>query len=329
VRAPAAAIAIDCNDAASRIGAHVRETPLTQSATLGAATGATVFLKLDNLQHTGAFKLRGAANKLLKLPRERASRGVVAASAGNHALAVATVGRKLGIPVEIFVSEHLHPRKRARIEALGAIVNAVQGDSLAAELAAVREAQSSGRPNVSPYNDPDVIEGQGTIAVEVLRQLADQEAARFDAMFVAVGGGGLVSGIGLHLERNSPRTEVVGCWPANSDVMSRCMEAGEIRDFPHSDTWSTSTAGGVEPGAITLELCRRVIDRSVTVTEDEILDAARRVRREEGHLIEGAAAVAVAAFLKTAADYAGKTVVILLCGGNANPDFEALVTQPA
>jgi threonine dehydratase len=324
---PAAVNAIDSNDAAARIGVHIRETPLAPARGLSDSTLARVLLKLDNLQDTGAFKLRGAINKLLKLPRDRAACGVVAASAGNHALAVATVGKKLGIPVEIYVSEHLHPKRRARIEALGATVNAVRGDALAAELAAVREAEVSGRPNVSPYNDPDVIEGQGTIAVEILRQLAEQKIDRLDAVFVAVGGGGLISGIGMHLKEYSPQTQVVGCWPENSDVMLQCMQAGEIREFPDRPTWSTSTAGGVEPGAITLELCRRFINRSVTVSEDEILDAARRLYREENHLIEGAAAVAVAAFLKTAADYAGKTVVIIVCGGNANPDFEALVTQ--
>lgn len=318
---------IDSTAAAARIGPHVRETPLVRSQALSEATGATVFLKLDNRQDTGAFKLRGATNKLLKLPRERMAGGVVAASAGNHALAVATVGGRLGVPVEIFVSEHLHPTRRARIESLGAAVNAVKGDALAAELAATREAADSGRANVSPYNDPDVIEGQGTVAVEILRQLAAQGAGRLDAIFVSVGGGGLVSGIGLYLKANSPHTEIVGCWPANSDVMLKCMQAGEVRDFPSTDTWSTSTAGGVEPGAITLETCRRVIDRSVTVTEDEILAAARRAWREDNELIEGAAAVAVAAFLKSAADYAGKSVAILLCGGNANPDFEALVKQ--
>ena len=323
----AAVDAIDSTEAAARIGPHVRETPLVRSRTLSEAARATVLLKLDNRQDTGAFKLRGATNKMMKLPRDRAAGGVVAASAGNHALAVATVGGRLGLPVEIFVSEQLHPKKRARIAALGATVNAVKGDALAAELAATREAAESGRANVSPYNDPDVIEGQGTVAVEILRQVAAQKLGRLDAIFIAVGGGGLVSGIGLHLKAHSPKTQVVGCWPANSDVMLKCMLAGEIRDFPSTDTWSTSTAGGVEPGAITLETCRRVIDRSVTVSEDEMLAAARRVWREEGELLEGAAAVAVASFLNTASEYAGKTVAIVVCGGNANPDFEALVKQ--
>jgi len=105
------------------------------------------------------------------------------------------------------------------------------------------------------------------------------------------------------------------------------MQVGEIRDFPHQPTWSTSTAGGIEPNAITLEVCRRVIDRSVLVTENEILAAARRIWRDENQLIEGAAAVAVAAYVKIAADYAGKTVAIVICGGNADPDFESRIRQ--
>ena len=313
--------------AEERIRTYIRETPLVESDNLGASSGTRLFLKLENRQDTGSFKLRGATNKLLSLPREQTARGVVAASSGNHALGVATIGGKLGIPVEIFLSEQVHPKKRSRIEAIGARVRVLAGDELASELAARDEANASGRPNVSPYNDPDVIEGQGTIAVEILRQLAQHGAENFDAVFVAVGGGGLISGIGSHLKKVSPETLVVGCWPENSDVMLRCMQAGEIRDFPYQSTWSTSTAGGVEPNAITLELCRRVIDRTVLVTEDEILAAARRVWRDEKQLIEGAAAVAVAAFMKTAADYAGKTVAIVICGGNANPDFESRIRQ--
>jgi len=316
---------MDSTAAERRIRTYIRETPLTQSRALSEATRARVYLKLENLQETGAFKLRGAANKLLSLTRDEATRGLVAASTGNHALAVATIARKLAIPAEIFVSEHIHPEKRARIEALQARVNAVKGDALLAEVTARREAESSGRPYISPYNDPVVIEGQGTLAVEITRQLPRLGDDSLAAIFVAVGGGGLIAGIGAHLERVSPATLVVGCWPENSPALHECMLAGEIIEVPEKPTWSTSTAGGVEPGAITLEMCRRVIDRSILVTEEEILDAARRVYRDDAQLIEGAAAVAVAALLKSAADYAGKTVVIVVCGGNVDPDFAARV----
>ena len=244
---------MDSIAALERIRTHVRETPLRLAQSLGAATGTRVYLKLENRQDTGAFKLRGAANKLLSLPRAVSARGVVAASTGNHALAVSTIARKLGIPVEIFVSEHIHPHKRAKIEALQARVNAVAGDHLFAELEARRDAERTNRPYVSPYNDPEVIAGQGTVAVEILRQMAEQAAGPLDAVFVAVGGGGLIGGIGTHLKRASPDTQVVGCWPENSPALHECLRAGAIIDVPERPTWSTSTAGGVEPGAITLD----------------------------------------------------------------------------
>lgn len=309
-----------------RIRPHVRETPLARSGWLSDVSNASVFLKLENLQETGSFKLRGAASKILSLAAGQASRGIVVASTGNHAIATSTIGGKLGIPVDIYVSEQLHPLKRGKIESLGARVHTVAGDALLAELTARREADASGRPYVSPYNDAEVVAGQGTVAVEILRQLDDSGVAKLDAIFVAVGGGGLIGGIGMHLEEFSPGTEVVGCWPENSQALHECMRAGAfLDDYTDKPTYSTSTAGGIEPGAITLEIARRVIDRSILVTEAEILDATRRYYREERQPIEGAAGVAVAAFLKQAADYAGKTVAIVICGANLDPGFEALV----
>jgi threonine dehydratase len=316
---------MDANVADRRIRAQVRETPLRLSRPLSESTGASVFLKLENLQETGSFKLRGAANKLLLLTGEQAAQGVIAASNGNHALAVATIGRKLGIPVEVFVSEHIDPVRRNRIEALQARVQTVKGDSLLAEQTARRTAEQSGRTYVSPYNDPDVIAGQGTIAVEVLRQLYRAGSSGPDVVFVAVGGGGLIGGIGLHLKTASPATSVVGCWPENSPVLYECLRAGEIIDVPEEPTLSVSTTGGMEAGAITLALAQQVIDREVLVTEAEILAASRRIYREDDQIVEGAAAVAVAAFLKSAGDYAGQTVVIVICGGNAGPALEARI----
>jgi threonine dehydratase len=318
---------MDSTAAELRIRAHIRETPLKHSRWLSESARANVFLKLENLQETGAFKMRGAANKLLSLPSEQAARGIVAASNGNHALAVATIGRRLQIPVEVFVSEHIDPHRRNRIESLQARVQMVRGDSLLAEQTARREAEQSGRAYVSPYNDMEVVTGQGTIAVEILRQLSQLDTDRLDAVFVAVGGGGLIGGIGLHLESVSPDTEVVGCWPENSPVLYECLRAGKIIEVPEQPTFSVSTAGGVEPDAITLEVAQQVIDRSVLVTEAEILDAARRVFREDDQLLEGAAAVAVAAFLKSTGDYADKTVVIVICGGNADPALEARIKE--
>lgn len=307
-------IDIDCAAAERLIRKHVVETPVVRSGWLSAATGAEVCYKLENLQDTGAFKLRGATHKLLSLTEEQRKRGVVTASSGgNHAKAVAATGAKLGVPTEVFVPKKIDPGNKARIEALGAKVRLVEGDGLLAEQTARREGERTGREYVSPYNDPDVIAGQGTISVELLRQLP-----KVDAVFVAVGGGGLIGGIGVHLKKASPRTEVVACWPENSAAMFECMRAGRVIDVKEKPTVSVSTAGGVEEGAVTLSLCLEVIDRSVLVTEQEILDSLRRVYRDDGQLLEGAAGVAVAAFRKVAKDYTGKTVAILLCGGNVD-----------
>jgi threonine dehydratase len=289
-----------------RIKSYVRETPVEQSPSLGGP-----YLKLEHLQHTGSFKFRGASNKIAMLTPEQAAAGVIAASNGNHGLGVAAAARTCGIAAEVFVSAQVSPAKASRIEAMGARIRVAGDDPLTAELAARRAAEASGQVFISPYNDLDVVAGQGTIGVELYQQLS-----RIDAVYVAVGGGGLIAGIGAYLKAVSPHTEIVGCWPENSPVMHACMQAGAIVDVPESATLSESTAGGLEPGAVTLGICRRVIDRCVFVTEDEILAAMQRVLHDEHWLIEGAAAVAVAAYLKDPRENA----VVLLCGRNVSPE---------
>jgi len=293
----------------------VRETPLEESDSLGAASGARVFLKLEHLQHTGSFKFRGASHKVALLTAEQAAAGVIAASNGNHGLGVAAAARARGIAAEVYVSSQVSPAKAQRIERCGARIHCAGDDPLTAELAARRAAEESGRVFISPYNDADVVAGQGTIGVELHRQLP-----RIDAVFVAVGGGGLIGGIGAYLKSVSPETEIVGCWPENSPVLHQCLQAGRVVDVAEQPTVSESTSGGMEPGSITLEICRGAIDRSVLVSEAGILDAMRLVMETEHWLIEGAAGVAVAAFQKEAGRYEGKNVVILLCGRNLSPE---------
>lgn len=238
---------------------------------------------------------------------------MLTASNGNHGLAVAAAARARGIAADVYVSNHVAPAKAQRIEAMGARLHRAGKDPLTAELAARRAAEESGRVFISPYNDVDVAAGQGTIAVELARQVPE-----LDAVFVAVGGGGLIAGIGSYFKSISPRTEIVGCWPENSPVMLRCMEAGAIVDVPEQATLSESTAGGLEPESVTLELCRAVIDRPVLVTEAEILAAMRLLLATEHWLIEGAAGVALAAFVKDATRYRKKRVAVVLCGRNVS-----------
>lgn len=294
----------------ARIGGMVRETPVEYAPEFGA------WLKLEHLQKTGSFKFRGACNKVALLAPEQAAAGVVTASNGNHGLGVAAAAAARGIAAEVFVSAHVSPGKARRIEAQGARLTRAGEDPLTAELAARRAAEESGRVFVSPYNDADVMAGQGTIGVELLRQLPD-----IGSVFVAVGGGGLIGGIGSYVKAVRPEVEVVGCWPENSPVMWECMQAGRVVEVAERPTLSESTAGGLEPGSVTVDVCRRVIDRAVFVTEDEIRDAMRLVLRSEHWVIEGAAAVAVAAFRKAG----GSKAAVVLCGRNLSAEAFNLV----
>ena len=296
------------------IRAFVRETPCDDASDLIAGLSLRLLFKREDLQHTGSFKLRGATNKLLSLTPQQRTVGVIAASNGNHGLGVAMAAKSLGVQAEVYVSSHVSPAKAKRIEEWGAVIRQAGSDPLDAELAGRAAAQESGKGFISPYNDADVMAGQGTLAVELLRQ-----TPHLDAVFVAVGGGGLIGGVGAYLKWASPQTEIVGCWPENSPVMLRCMEAGAVIDVPEEATISESTAGGLEPESVTLELCRAVIDRGVLVTEDEILAAMRLLLATEHWLVEGAAGVALAAFLKEAARYRGKRVAVVLCGRNLSP----------
>jgi threonine dehydratase len=280
---------------------------------LAPGSGVRLFAKLENEQETGSFKLRGATNKILGLSPSEREQGVVTASNGNHGLGLAFAAQKTGTAAEVFVSQWVAPERAARIEHLGARVTRTTGQPLDAEIAARIAAAQTGRTYISPYNDADVMAGQGTVAVDLLEQMPS-----VDAVFVTVGGGGLIGGIGAYLKYASPATEVVGCWPRNSRVLYESLQAGHIVEYPEQKTLSDSSTGGVEEGSITFAVAQAVIDTTVLVDEDEILQAMRLVRDGHGWLIEGAAGVALAAFLKTADRYAGKTVVVLLCGGNVS-----------
>lgn len=306
-------LSVQIMEAANRIQPVVVETPMEQIAGLLPDNGAEVFFKLENLQKTSSFKLRGASNKILSLSPEQAAWGVITASNGNHGLGVAAAAKAAGIAAEVYVSSHVSPSKAQRILEYGTQIKRIGNDPLEAELAARAAASGQGKVFISPYNDVQVMAGQGTIAVELLRQLPS-----LDAVFVAVGGGGLIGGIGAYIKSASPRTEVVGCWPKNSQVLYESIKAGRILEVAEEPTLSESTAGGLEPGSVTLEICSSVIDTSVLVSETEILDAMRKVRALKGWVIEGAAAVAVASLLKNAERYRGKRVAIIICGGNVS-----------
>jgi threonine dehydratase len=301
--------------AEARIRDHIRTTNLLRSEYLSERTGANVYCKLENEQHTGSFKLRGAMNKVLSLSEEECERGIVAASTGNHGAAVAYTLGILGAKGSVYVPENAVAIKVDAIRRLGAEVREFGADPADAEREARRHAAEHGLIYISPYNDPQVMGGQGTVGVELESQLDS-----IDALFVSVGGGGLVSGMAGFLKEKRPQLSVIGCSPENSMVMIESLRAGEILDIPSLPTLSDGTAGGVEAGAITFETCRGLIDDYVTVTEEEIGDALRDFVREHDIVIEGAAAVAISSLLRERDRYKGKNVVVVICGGNIAPN---------
>ena len=256
----------------------------------------------------------------MSLSPAAAAAGVITSSTGNHGLGVATAAKFLGIDAEVFLSAQVSPAKREKIRDHGARIRIVGDDPLAAELAARAAARESGRTYVSPYNDPHVVAGQGTIGVELMRQLPD-----LDAIFIATGGGGLISGVGSYLRHRAPQAEIIGCWPENSAVLYECLKAGRIVVAPERPTLSESTAGGVESGSITFDLCRQVMHHGVLVSEEEIL-RAMRWGHAQGWAMEGASGVALAAYFKESARYANRKVVVLICGGNPSPAVAELIS---
>jgi threonine dehydratase len=267
-----------------------------------------VFAKLENTQPTGSFKVRGATAKLMSLSRHQLAAGVVAASTGNHGAAVAWAATRLGTQATVYVSDTASASKVTAIRRLGATVVTIAGEPLQAELAARDRATTLGNVYVSPYNDATVVAGQGTIALELLRQ---QPTLR--TVVVSVGGGGLISGIAATLKHHRPEIRVVAASAVNSAAMHNSVAAGAIIDVTHLPTLSDGTAGGLEPGTITFQMCRDLVDRWILIDEDSITSAMGSFALAGNTAIEGSAGVALAAV----SHLEGRgPVAVVICGGN-------------
>jgi threonine dehydratase len=290
---------------------QVPVSPLERSERISADLGCDVWLKNDHLQPTGSFKVRGSANKIRTLGDSARKTGVITASTGNHGQGVARAGKLAGVAVTIYLPPKAPVAKIAAMEALGAKIVIVEGSPLNAEIEARRQASLQGKPYVAPYNDLDVVAGQGTIGVELVNQAPD-----LDAVFICVGGGGLIAGAGSALKALSPRTKVVGVWPKASTCMLDSLKAGRIIETPEYDTLSEASTGAVEPGSVTFPICQQVLDDMLTVEEVEIARAMKRVAEAERWMIEGAAGVALAGLVRRADEYRGKKVAVILCGRN-------------
>ncbi len=295
-------------EAASRIRPFLRETPFEIAAGLtreraAATSGGVVRWKLECFGVTGSFKIRGALNKLLALRDAEGARalgeGVITASTGNHGRATAHALSLLGGRGVVFLPRTVADSKRRALEdQYGGVVELrlVGDDAVESEYAAKAEAARSGRPFVSPYNDRDIIAGQGTAGFEMDASLAGEP---LDAVLVPVGGGGLIVGIAGWLKHARPGIRVVGCQPRASAVMAASVRAGRLlesgRDVPFEPTLADAVAGGVEDGAMTFDLCAELVDEWVLLDEDEIAAGMRRVLRDRFAMVEGSAALPVAA----------------------------------
>lgn len=310
--------------AAKRIAGYVRHTPLRRSASFSEELGADVYFKLENDQTTGSFKLRGATNRLLTLSDEQRALGCVAASSGNHGAAVACAMQKLSVAGIIFVPEQTSPAKVEKIRSYGGDVRFFGTDGLDTEQHARAYAESHGMFYLSPYNDEDVIAGQATCGIEIISELPD-----VDAVFIAVGGGGLIGGVGSVLRTHNPDIQIYGCQPLASPVMTRSIEVGEILDMPSEPTLSDGTAGGIEAGAVTFPLNQAVVDDWVLLDEQEIGNAMRLYMSRENDVVEGAAGVAVAGLLARRNAIKDKKVAVVICGGNISAEMLTSVTGNA
>jgi threonine dehydratase len=290
---------------------HAVVTPLTGWAAATEEAGTEILLKCEHQQKTGSFKVRGALAKLLSLSEEQRDRGVLAASTGNHGLGVAHALSALGGRGIVCVPEHASPVKVAAIRRYGVEVRVLGRDPLETENQARLLAAETGMSYVSPYNDLDVIAGQGTVGEEIVKQLGGRAV---DAIVVAVGGGGLISGVGAAVKSAMPGVRLIGASPVNDAAMAASVKAGEVTQVDALPTISDGTAGGLEEGSITLPLCTELVDEWVLVTEREIDSALRFMIDTEHQLIEGAAAVAIAAGLKACRE--GQATVIVSCGAN-------------
>jgi threonine dehydratase len=309
----------DVEAARERVAKTARHTPLEYSHTFAEMTGAEVHLKLETFQRTGAFKIRGATNRIATLDDEQRSAGVVTASAGNHAQGVALAASRMGVDATVVMPEDAPIAKVNATRSYGAEVELCGIDYDEAEARAHEIEREEGRYYLHAFDDPEVIAGQGTIGLEILADLPDVET-----VVVPIGGGGLISGIATALKERKPDARVVGVQAEGAASVADSLEKGERIARAGVDTIADGIATRTV-GELPFEIIRERVDEIVTVTDDEIAVALTLLLERSKTLVEGAGAVPLAALLAGAIDYEeGETVVPTLCGGNI--DMNTLTT---
>ncbi|MBX3066511.1 MAG: threonine/serine dehydratase [Anaerolineae bacterium] len=301
----------DVYDARSRISGYVRHTPIiaAKPTKTAASRDGSIYLKLECLQVSGSFKARGAVNKLMSLPANDVKRGVIAASGGNHGLGVAYAGWIKKVPVTIYLSGNTPPAKAHKLESWGAQVKIVGEVFDDAQQAALEHAAREGLSYLHPFADRAVIAGQGTVALEMLDDLPD-----VDVVFVAIGGGGLISGVSMTLKTLHPRTRIVGIEPTGAPTLYESLRAGRVIELPAIHT-SVSTLAPRMSAQINFEIIQQYVDDIVLVSDEEMHDAARWLWREMGVAAELSGSAAMAAILTGRAKIKpNEKACVLVCG---------------
>ncbi|MGB8951473.1 MAG: threonine/serine dehydratase [Candidatus Aminicenantales bacterium] len=304
------------DEAWERIRGEAVRTPLCFSPTLSRMWDARIFLKWENEQRTGSFKFRGALNKLLSLSDEQKRKGIFSASTGNHGLGLSLAAQMNGIELTLFLPEKAAPEKVKKLKEFKVHLNFFGSSCEKAEMHARQAAQEQGKVYVSPYNDFDIVYGQGTLGIEIFKDLPDVEA-----VLVPVGGGGLISGLAGYLKAVNPMIQIFGVEPANSSFMSASLTAGRIVDIEEGETLADAVAGGIEPGAITFPLCQKYVDGFLTVPEDSLEEALALLFQVHHKVVEGAGALPLAGLMETPEKFQGRRVVLLVSGGNIAGDL--------
>lgn len=305
----------DVYQARRRLGARGSGTPLLPSSWLSSIADGQVFLKIESLNLTHSFKIRGALNAALRLSEgiDSDAPTIVAASAGNHGRALALATEELGLPCVIFTPATAPEAKQNAIRRHGAVLHSEFEDYDAAEKAAKEFADAENGVYISPYNHPDVIAGAGTIGLEIVEAMPS-----FDVVVVPLGGGGLASGVGLAIKAAAPRATIVGVEVEASSPFALSLEAGRITEITPRPSMADGLVGNLEPGSITFPLVKQVVDYVVTVSEDELGRAIKGLATEERLIVEGAGAVTTAAIMAGKASAPGQRVIALVTGGNVD-----------
>jgi threonine dehydratase len=309
--------------AAEDLRPHLDPTPLQYSRAFTAKAGCHVHVKIESILPIRAFKVRGALNKILRLNPEQRAAGVLTASAGNHGLGVAYGAQVIKAPATVYVPQHANTFKVEAMKRLGARVIQAGRTYQDAYLEAMRAQADTPMTFVHAYDDPDVIAGQGSIAVELLADLPD-----FDTVLVPVGGGGLIAGIALYLKARRPEVKIVGVEPAGADALDRSLKEGRIVSLDRVSTIADGLAAS-QPGKLTFEIARRYVDQVLIVQEPEMLRAIRLYFEWEHLLAEPAGAAALAGLLYHYRPAPGERVVLLLSGANVTDEVmvQALRTR--